>query len=813
MMLLGIDNTTGNTFDVTVEDEIFYFENLISSGKGNYKVERLMFLSDQEYLTFSCNSDSLLRCISLSGIKKATDTVNSTEYFSQWTLENKAVTSRGTKATVYVDGTYYIHVIYLYVVSWEEAISFENEDIYNAYLICKNSLSGTIVDVLHVTARNSDVLADIHYSYQIIPEDKKLGVLLNNAGMPIPSDYMQAVYPGKIQTDVADYTLLNRKRKEYLSEVAVLRADKGNYSSLSANLEWFEWDGKLALYDFYTSKDTFAAERQSMFPLLTASKTISELLYRDNNHLSIICDLWEPRTNNGDLVYENDDDDVFNTFPGSQYSDVTWLPAKSDGNFSDADRTLNYTDSSYKFGTEERTLENYPGANLTKIVRDTDKNYFTADPNRLILSAIDFDFDITEIMLKLSKLESVFPKFIAIYNKLRHCTVRTTVIPNSIKTYSFLKGGNITDTINPVINTEITITPTDDVFCLDSEVVVDRDSTAVGLCYQMYFRGIGALGTINIPELPTGTEEIIFSCEDWSEPQCLFFKNTNTSFSDNIIFFEEGTAKKILVDFVVNGMHYYQTVTADVYDTKIKDIYFRKFTRCAQQVPDQMLAEFWNKNGSQIDHTFFADNSTPEVFTDEQEIPDSAGKNTLVRLYTGKIALSSTDEEITAAENSALAAVTARDNWRQFRWFASHKKASDAIYICINGLSRWYSDQFTMPDWINDKTVAFSKTIVKKYIPELHIMQDSDDYAIKSTDVFAIVPEDDEEKPYYKSITGVLTPSYEYKNLVTPFNSGVVEKSYHNHIICELPSGIYKFTFHWRFGKTIKTLEKKLTIK
>jgi len=634
-----------------------------------------------------------------------------------------------------------------------------------------------------------------------------------NAGIPIHSDYMQAVYPGKVQTDITDYTLLNRKRKEYLSEIAVLRAKKGNYDSLNANLEWFEWDGKLALYDFYSLKDTFLTERQSMFPLLTASKTISDLLYRDNNHISVICDLWTPRTESGELIYENDDDDIFNTFPGSEYSDVTWLPAKSDGNFSDADRTLDYTDSPYKFGTEERTLENYPGANLTKIVRNEDENYFTADPNRLILSAVDFDFDINEIELKLSKLESVFPKFIAIYNKLRHCSVRATVIPNSIKTHSFLKGGNVTDTVNPVINTEITIMPTNDIFCLDSEVVVDRDSTAVGLCYQMYFRGIGALGTISIPKLPANTEEIILSCEDWEEPQCLFFKNTNTSFSDNIIFFKEGVGKKVLIDFIVNGMHYYQTVTVDVYDTKIKDIYFRKFTRHTQQVPDIMLAEFWNKYGSQVDHTFYADNSAPNVFIDDTKIPDSAGKNTIVRLYTEKISLTSTETEITAAENTELAKIVNQDNWRQFRWFASHKTASDAIYICINGLSRWYSDQFTMPDWINDKTVSFSKTVTIKYIPELHIMQDAEEYGLESTDIFAIVPEDENEKPYYKSITGILTPSYKYKNLVAPFNSGTVEKSYHNHIIIGLPSGIYKFVFYWRFGKTVKSLEKKITIK
>lgn len=223
---------------------IHWFGNTEDNGQSTYLqyIKNLLIISDSAQLKFSVSStDSVFKLINSNLLTQETQ-------YELKDIQTDSFTLTGIKYENSTDpGS-----------TGSSSSESQSNDLFLYQLIVSASSDepGQITeDVLITTPTNQTTTIKVgadFYDY-----DEILNINLGNRGTEIPETIQKAIYGVDIQEAYVDYTLINRKFKELISNYLDIVDNKGSYKSLVNSLKWFEWGEGTILYEVWKRDEKY----------------------------------------------------------------------------------------------------------------------------------------------------------------------------------------------------------------------------------------------------------------------------------------------------------------------------------------------------------------------------------------------------------------------------------------------------------------------------------------------------------------------------------------------------------------------------
>ena len=126
----------------------------------------------------------------------------------------------------------------------------DNRYIHSFWVGCTSAAEGEFRQELEI--KQDDVtLGFISIGADFYGEDEPLTKNMENFGVEIPSIFQKALFPVNVHEDLNDNIVLNRKRRELLTEYWNLIANKGSYDSLINSLKFFEYGDLVRIEEYW----------------------------------------------------------------------------------------------------------------------------------------------------------------------------------------------------------------------------------------------------------------------------------------------------------------------------------------------------------------------------------------------------------------------------------------------------------------------------------------------------------------------------------------------------------------------------------
>lgn len=132
----------------------------------------------------------------------------------------------------------------------DDSITGTSYGIHWFWVGCSSANAGEIRQELKISLNNTDT-GYITVGADFYDEDEPLQKNLENFGFEIPSIFQKALFPENLREDLNDNIILNRKRRELLTEYWNLIANKGSYDSLLNSLKFFEYGDLVRIEEYW----------------------------------------------------------------------------------------------------------------------------------------------------------------------------------------------------------------------------------------------------------------------------------------------------------------------------------------------------------------------------------------------------------------------------------------------------------------------------------------------------------------------------------------------------------------------------------
>ena len=256
-------NNNGETFD-GVNPYIHWLNGQCST--GIWYTIKLMFISDSASIsTSSLDSNSIFKFVK-------------PEYYTPSTtsLDLDTIT---TKNAITVNG-------------YSITVSGATKYIYQILLVCESDAVGEYIETFKIDGNDVSVGIDLY------GEDETLTINLSNRGTEIPNYIQKTFLDIDLEEDNIDYSIINRKFKELISNYIDITDNRGSYKSLYNSLQWFEWGDNVKLYEIWKNDEGYFEKNLE----LMLSDFYKELLvtHTKTTHLALVAAIQKFST--GDII-------------------------------------------------------------------------------------------------------------------------------------------------------------------------------------------------------------------------------------------------------------------------------------------------------------------------------------------------------------------------------------------------------------------------------------------------------------------------------------------------------------------------------
>lgn len=167
--------------------------------------------------------------------------------------------------------------------------------IYKINLLCHNETSGNYEDTLTIEygTANGSYIYSITCNADIVGLQPETTVTLQNFKKFVTEEYMEAMYETESQASGTDFTIYNRKVREYLLNLATIETLVGSYKSLDSALSFFGYGELLDLKEYWFSKDTDSYKWSSIRKVIDNAIDKSLAGYKKSNQLALVYQINE----------------------------------------------------------------------------------------------------------------------------------------------------------------------------------------------------------------------------------------------------------------------------------------------------------------------------------------------------------------------------------------------------------------------------------------------------------------------------------------------------------------------------------------
>lgn len=116
---------------------------------------------------------------------------------------------------------------------------------YQLIILCRSEVEGEFIDTFYINDAPYKIGAEFY------GENESLRINLANQGTEIPAIVGKAIYGSDLYEENVDWVLINRKFRELLVSHLDIMDNKGSYKSLYNALKWFEYDNLVELKEVW----------------------------------------------------------------------------------------------------------------------------------------------------------------------------------------------------------------------------------------------------------------------------------------------------------------------------------------------------------------------------------------------------------------------------------------------------------------------------------------------------------------------------------------------------------------------------------
>lgn len=217
-MVKFFDLKTGNVYDGSAP-YIHWFEGGQSTNINH--IMTLGIITNESQLNIELPSNSIFKIIDTNQLSSQTENISGIDYLDIHDL----ITDR---ISIQYQQEYrgkYLYLIYIYAFSKSE---------------CE------VIEELKINGSVYLIGADFY------EENEALIVELINRGVEMPPMIQKTFYASNYHEDNIDNILMNRKRKELLSNACDILYNKGSLKSIYKSLQWFEYGDLVTLYELWS---------------------------------------------------------------------------------------------------------------------------------------------------------------------------------------------------------------------------------------------------------------------------------------------------------------------------------------------------------------------------------------------------------------------------------------------------------------------------------------------------------------------------------------------------------------------------------
>jgi hypothetical protein len=221
-MIKFFDIKTGNVYDGSAP-YVHWFDDAQSTNINH--IMTLGIITNHSQLNIELPENSIFKIIDTNRLSSQVENIGGIDYLNVHDL-----TTHRT------------------IINYQE--EYRGRYLYLVYIYAFSTVECEVVEELKINGDVYLIGADFY------EENESLIIELINRGVEIPSIIQKAFYTSNYHEDNVDNILMNRKRKELLSNSCDIINNKGSLKSIYKSLQWFEYGDLVTLYELWSRMES-----------------------------------------------------------------------------------------------------------------------------------------------------------------------------------------------------------------------------------------------------------------------------------------------------------------------------------------------------------------------------------------------------------------------------------------------------------------------------------------------------------------------------------------------------------------------------
>ena len=221
-MIKFFDIKTGNVYDGSAP-YVHWFDDAQSTNINH--IMTLGIITNHSQLSIELPENSIFKIIDTNRLSSQVENIGGVDYLDVHDLTTHRTT-----------------------INYQE--EYRGRYLYLVYIYAFSTVECEVIEELKINGDVYLVGADFY------EENESLIIELINRGVEIPSIIQKAFYTSNYHEDNVDNILMNRKRKELLSNSCDIINNKGSLKSIYKSLQWFEYGDLVTLYELWSRMES-----------------------------------------------------------------------------------------------------------------------------------------------------------------------------------------------------------------------------------------------------------------------------------------------------------------------------------------------------------------------------------------------------------------------------------------------------------------------------------------------------------------------------------------------------------------------------
>ena len=221
-MVKFFDIKTGNVYDGSAP-YVHWFDDAQSTNINH--IMTLGIITNHSQLNIELPENSIFKIIDTDKLSSQVENINGVDYLDVHDLTTYRTT-----------------------INYQE--EYRGRYLYLVYIYAFSTVECEVVEELKINGDVYLIGADFY------EENESLIIELINRGVEMPSIIQKAFYTSNYHEDNVDNILMNRKRKELLSNSCDIINNKGSLKSIYKSLQWFEYGDLVTLYELWSRMES-----------------------------------------------------------------------------------------------------------------------------------------------------------------------------------------------------------------------------------------------------------------------------------------------------------------------------------------------------------------------------------------------------------------------------------------------------------------------------------------------------------------------------------------------------------------------------